>query len=150
MQVQSLGLEHPLEEGLATHSSNLNWEIPWTEGTWWATVQRVAKSWKGLKQPSMQTCTDRNKNTELLLRAIACVAGKLVVYGGKEKSRKVEQVIMEELMCMYSPTLPVVIQVCQLKQLKKIHKGLNKASLIFQKISCFLFHPLESFCSSYV
>ena len=67
----------------------------------------------------MQTCTNRNKNTELLLRAIACMAGKLVVYGGQEKSRKVKQVIMEELMCMYSPTMPVVIQVCQLKQLKK-------------------------------
>ena len=74
----------------------------------------------------VQTCTDRNKNTELLLRAIACMAGKLVVYGGQEKSRKVKQVIMEELMCMYSPTLPAVIQVCQLKQLKKNNKRLNK------------------------
>ena len=31
MQVSSLGLEDPLEEGLATHSSILAWEIPWTE-----------------------------------------------------------------------------------------------------------------------
>ena len=30
-QVQSLGLEDPLEEELATHSSILAWEIPWTE-----------------------------------------------------------------------------------------------------------------------
>ena len=29
--VQSLGLEDPLEEGMATHSSILAWEIPWTE-----------------------------------------------------------------------------------------------------------------------
>ena len=29
--VQSLGREDPLEEGMATHSSILAWEIPWTE-----------------------------------------------------------------------------------------------------------------------
>ena len=31
MRVQSLGLEDPLEEGMATHSNILAWEIPWTE-----------------------------------------------------------------------------------------------------------------------
>ena len=30
-QVQSLGQEDPLEEGMATHSSILAWRIPWTE-----------------------------------------------------------------------------------------------------------------------
>ena len=30
-QVRSLGLEDPLEEGMATHSSILAWRIPWTE-----------------------------------------------------------------------------------------------------------------------
>ena len=30
-QVQSLGLEDPLEEEMATHSDILVWEIPWTE-----------------------------------------------------------------------------------------------------------------------
>ena len=29
--VQSLGWEDPLEKEMATHSSNLAWEIPWTE-----------------------------------------------------------------------------------------------------------------------
>ena len=29
-QVQSLGWEDPLEEEMATHSSILNWKIPWT------------------------------------------------------------------------------------------------------------------------
>ena len=29
--VQSLDLEDPLEEEMATHSSILAWEIPWTE-----------------------------------------------------------------------------------------------------------------------
>ena len=31
MQVQSLGWEDPLEEGMATHSSILARRIPWTE-----------------------------------------------------------------------------------------------------------------------
>ena len=30
MWVQSLGQEDSLEEGMATHSSILNWKIPWT------------------------------------------------------------------------------------------------------------------------
>ena len=29
--VQSLGLEDPLEKGMATHSSSPAWRIPWTE-----------------------------------------------------------------------------------------------------------------------
>ena len=31
MQVRSLSQEDPLKEGVATHSSILAWEIPWTE-----------------------------------------------------------------------------------------------------------------------
>ena len=31
ISVQSLGQEDPLENGMATHSSILAWEIPWTE-----------------------------------------------------------------------------------------------------------------------
>ena len=38
--VQSLGWEVPLEKGVATHSSNLAWRIPWTE----ATVHGVTKT----------------------------------------------------------------------------------------------------------
>ena len=37
-QVQSQGGEEPLEEEMATHSNILAWEIPRTEGAWWATV----------------------------------------------------------------------------------------------------------------
>ena len=29
--VLSLGWEDPLEKGMATHSSILTWELPWTE-----------------------------------------------------------------------------------------------------------------------
>ena len=31
IRVQSLGQEDTLEKGMATHSSVLAWEIPWTE-----------------------------------------------------------------------------------------------------------------------
>ena len=31
MQVRSLDWEEPWEKGIATHSSILAWEIPWTE-----------------------------------------------------------------------------------------------------------------------
>ena len=31
MQVQSLGREDPLKEGMATHCSIAAWSIPWTE-----------------------------------------------------------------------------------------------------------------------
>ena len=31
MQVQSMDVEDPLEEGMATHTTILAWKIPWTE-----------------------------------------------------------------------------------------------------------------------
>ena len=34
-RVPSLGQEDPLEEEMATHSSILAWEIPWTEEPGW-------------------------------------------------------------------------------------------------------------------
>ena len=36
MQVQSLGWEDPLEEGMTTHSSILARRIPTDRGAWWA------------------------------------------------------------------------------------------------------------------
>ena len=44
-QVQSLGWEDPLGEGMATHSSIPAWRIPMGREAWWATVHWVAKSW---------------------------------------------------------------------------------------------------------
>ena len=43
-QVQSMGQEDPLEEGIATHSSILAWRNPWTEEHG-GLQSRVAKSW---------------------------------------------------------------------------------------------------------
>ena len=48
MWVQSLGQEDPLEKGMATHSSILNWRFPWIEER--ATVHGVAKGWTQLSQ----------------------------------------------------------------------------------------------------
>jgi hypothetical protein len=42
--VQSLGQEDPLENEMATASSILTWEIPWTRNLA-ATVHGVSKSW---------------------------------------------------------------------------------------------------------
>ena len=42
--VQSLDWEDPLEEVMATHSSILVWEIPWTEDSGGLQVHRVAES----------------------------------------------------------------------------------------------------------
>ena len=47
-QVQSLGWEDPLEEGMATHSSILAWRIPWTEepgGLQSIGSHRVGRDW---------------------------------------------------------------------------------------------------------
>ena len=43
-QVRFLGWEDSLEEDMATRSSILAWEIPWTEGAWQAIVHGVTKS----------------------------------------------------------------------------------------------------------
>ena len=44
MRVQFLGLEDPLEEKMATHSSILALKNPMDRGTWRATVHGVAES----------------------------------------------------------------------------------------------------------
>ena len=41
--VRCLGLEDPLEKGMAAHSDILACKIPWTEGAQWATVHGVSK-----------------------------------------------------------------------------------------------------------
>ena len=48
MQVRSLAQEDPLEEEMATHSSNLCWEIPWTEKPGGLRSMGLQKSWTQL------------------------------------------------------------------------------------------------------
>ena len=45
IQVQSLGWEDPLEKEMATHSSILAWEIPWTERPGGLQSMGSQKSW---------------------------------------------------------------------------------------------------------
>ena len=51
--VWSLGLEDPLEEGMATHSSILAWRIPWTEEPGGLQSMGSQKSRTGMKWLSM-------------------------------------------------------------------------------------------------
>ena len=46
MWVWFLGIEDPLEEEMANHSSILAWEIPWTEEPGGLQFMRLHKSWK--------------------------------------------------------------------------------------------------------
>ena len=50
MQVRSLGLEDPLEEGMMIHCSTLTWRIPWKRNL---TVHRITQVCTRLKQLSM-------------------------------------------------------------------------------------------------
>ena len=52
LQVQFMDQEDPLEEGMATHSSILAWEIRWTEAAGGATVHGVVQS-----RTEVQSCT---------------------------------------------------------------------------------------------
>ena len=45
IQVQSLGWEDPLEKEMATHSSILAWETPWTERPGGLQSMGSQKSW---------------------------------------------------------------------------------------------------------
>ena len=55
MQVWSLGLEDPLEEEMAIHSSILAWRIPWTEEPGrpqsWQAIAR--KNWTRNREPNL-------------------------------------------------------------------------------------------------
>ena len=56
-QVQSLGWEDPLEEGMAIHSSFLAWRIPWTEepgGLQSMGSQRVRHDLRLLQKPVLE------------------------------------------------------------------------------------------------
>ena len=49
MWVPSLRWEDSLEEGMAMHSSILDWRIPWTEETGGLLSMGLTKSWTQLK-----------------------------------------------------------------------------------------------------
>ena len=49
-RVQSLGREDLLEKEMATHSSILVWQIPWTEEPGRLTVHGITKEWDTTEQ----------------------------------------------------------------------------------------------------
>jgi len=57
MLVRSLGQEDPLEKEMATHSSILAWEIPWTE-------EPGGLQFKGLQRVGHNQATKQNTYTE--------------------------------------------------------------------------------------
>ena len=61
--VQSLGRKDPLKKGMATHSSILAWEIPWTEGS------------GGLQFMGLQTVRHDLVTTTTTTRGKRCNAG---------------------------------------------------------------------------
>ena len=67
MEVQSLGREYPREKEMATHSSILAWEIPWTEGTWQATAHEVLRAEQDLATENKMAdlCCKAETNTTL-------------------------------------------------------------------------------------
>ena len=74
-QVRSLGREDPLEEEMATHSSTLAWEIPWTEIPRWATVHGVSRVGPDLatKPPPPLCCEAVLHTLEYLAALLASV-----------------------------------------------------------------------------
>ena len=66
--VQSLGWEDTLEKEMATHSSVLAWEIPWTEETGGPKVHGVSES---QTQLSTHTHTHTRTHTHTILNIIS-------------------------------------------------------------------------------
>ena len=86
MQIQSLGWEDPLEEGLATHSSILAWRITKDRGAWQAIAHRVAKSRTRLKQLS----THYNRDDGSVAKSPPTGAGDVVLIPGLGRSDPLE------------------------------------------------------------
>ena len=81
-QVRSLGGEDPLEQGMATHSSLLAWEIPWTEepGGLQSTgsLQRVGYHWV-TKTFTFQATIKCIMGVSSLPRHISCHLNKTII-----------------------------------------------------------------------
>ena len=73
MQIQSLGGEYPLEKEMATHSSILAWEIPWTEEPGGLQSMGSQKNWTQLSKNNNNNMVFKKKNWP---HPVAC--GKLV------------------------------------------------------------------------
>ena len=76
-RVQSLGQEDPLEEEMATHSSILAWEIPWTEkpgGVQTVGLQRVQHD-LAIKQTTTKEMLQNLGNSYYCVKKLWCHQG---------------------------------------------------------------------------
>ena len=73
--VLSLGREDPLEKEMATHSSTLAWEAPWTEepgGLQSKSLQRVRHDWATKQQPQVRHQFRRIPSAFLRFHSLCC------------------------------------------------------------------------------
>ena len=82
LQVRSPGREDPLEEDIATHSSILAWEIPWTEepGGYSSWVTKESDITEGLN----------NNNENSYIDALASSTSEVTLFGGKTFKEVIE------------------------------------------------------------
>ena len=69
MWVWFLGLDDPLEEDMATHSTIIAWEIPWTEepsGQQFIQLHRIEHNWSNLACTHTSTSPNQRSNPFLL------------------------------------------------------------------------------------
>ena len=73
-RLQSLGLEGPLENEMATHSSILAWEVPWTEelGGLQSTGHKESDTTEPLGKPDSAICTHMSTPTWTCLPLSSC------------------------------------------------------------------------------
>ena len=70
MQVRSLGQEDPLEEGMATHSSQYSClENPIDRGSWWASVHRIAEL--DITEVTQHACRPSGETHDSLHRSVS-------------------------------------------------------------------------------
>ena len=88
-RVWSLGLDDPLEESTATHSSILAWRIPWTEradGLQSMRLQRVRHEWSDLAY--MHTLTIYTPAPQLSKAPLSAVSRSLFAVSSKFQFRR--------------------------------------------------------------
>ena len=76
-RVRSLGGEDPLEKAVATHSSILAWEIPWTEepgGLWSTGSQRVGHDWATEQQQIIRLLVNAWKSQYVLTKGVTILS----------------------------------------------------------------------------
>ena len=78
MQLWSLGLEDPLEEGMATHTSILSWRIPIDRAAWWDTVHGVVRARSDLAtKPALISVTTTTREHGSSLHTLTSISSSM-------------------------------------------------------------------------